>query len=130
MTRLQNYDEFINFLNDKYSDHDVKYSDYVEFDQFYEDYNADDLMYKIEDERGFDEDIIYYSNAMRLLSEHDPSLHKSMELADSYGYTLRDCSSEILASILASQINRENFPKEDIQDFLDSLEWDEESDEE
>lgn len=119
--RHLNYEYFIHFLDEL--DYNIKCSDYVEYNSFNEDYDADDLMYNIETSGGFDKAIIYYSNAIRFLSEHDPSLHESLEIAEEYGYSPCNLNSEILASLLATRMNMDNYPKEEIQEFLDSLDW-------
>jgi len=45
-------------------------------------------------------DIIYYSRAIEYLSENDPSLRESLELASELGYSPEDLDSEKLATIL------------------------------
>jgi len=69
----------------------------------------------------FDVEIIYYSNAMEYLSEYDPSLRTSLELAYDLGYTLEneDIASEILASLLASQRLKEDF--QELQNEIEEL---------
>lgn len=57
------------------------------------------------------EEIIYYSNAIKYLSENDPSLQESLEIASEYGYTIDKLSSEVLASLLKSKNNEEDFYK-------------------
>ena len=47
-----------------------------------------------------EQEIIYYSNAMDFLNEHDTSLRESLEIADDFGYTPKNLSSEILATLL------------------------------
>jgi hypothetical protein len=47
----------------------------------------------------YQEDIIYYYNAIKYLSENDASLHESLELAQDFGFTLENLSSETLATI-------------------------------
>ena len=62
----------------------------------------DDVYEAIENDRGFEVEIIYYSNAMEYLMERDPSLRESLEIAHEYGYTADNINSELLASLLAS----------------------------
>lgn len=70
---------------------------------------------------GFSIDIIYYSAALDYLRENDPSLRQSLELADNMGHSPAGLSSEILASILATEIARGEF--EDLEnEFTDLLE--------
>lgn len=52
-------------------------------------------------ERRIDEaDILYYSEAMKYLTECDNSLYNAFELAEEYGYTLSDLNSEKLATLV------------------------------
>ena len=77
----------------------------------------------IEENNGFDVDIIYFSNAIDFLAKNDPSLQGSLELASDYGFELRNLNSEILASLLASKIAREEFYQleDEINDFFEEL---------
>lgn len=45
-------------------------------------------------------EIIYYSVAIDFLSKYDASLKESLEIADEFGYSPKDLSSEILATLL------------------------------
>ncbi len=78
----------------------------------------------IDDNGGFDVEIIYYSNAIEYLSENDPSLRESLELASDMGYTPDNLDSEILASLLASENKRNEFYEleDEINDFFANLE--------
>ncbi len=78
----------------------------------------------IDDNGGFDVEIIYYSNAIEYLSENDPSLRESLEFASDMGYTPDNLDSEILASLLASKLVREEFMQleDEINDFFANLE--------
>jgi len=77
----------------------------------------------IQDNNGFDIDIIYYSNAIQYLKENDASLKESLEIALEYGYTLENISSEILASLLSSKNAIENFYnlESEINNFFNDL---------
>lgn len=93
--------------------------------------NAYDSIYEmIDDNNGFDVEIIYYSNAMEYLSNNDPSLQESLEIASEFGYTPDNLNSEILASLLASKTAREDFSglEDEINDFFLELEEEEEED--
>lgn len=70
---------------------------------------------------GFSIDIIYYSAALDYLREHDASLRQSLELAQDLGYKPAELSSEILASILATEITRGEFEELETE-FSDLLE--------
>lgn len=69
----------------------------------------DSIYQAIEENNGFDIDIIYYSNAIKYLKENDPSLRESMEIAEQYGYEIKNINSELLASLHASQNSRDVF---------------------
>lgn len=47
-----------------------------------------------------EEEVIYYHNAMKILTEEDSSLQESLALASENGFTLENLNSEILATIL------------------------------
>ena len=81
--------------------------------------NSDDLLEIIEDNNGFDIDIIYYSKAIKYLSENDASLSESIDLAVDMGCSLENINSELLASLHASQKAREDFY--DITDEIDEI---------
>ena len=78
----------------------------------------------IEENDGFNCEVIYYSNAIKYLQENDPSLNESLEIAAEYGYETKNLNSEILASLLKSQNVRDEFSelKEEINEFFESLE--------
>lgn len=77
----------------------------------------------IDDNGGFNVDIIYYCNAIDYLSKNDPSLHESLQLAADFEFKLTDLSSEVLASLLASQKCRDDFSalETDIEEFFNEL---------
>ncbi len=84
----------------------------------------------IDDNDGFNIEIIYYSKAIAFLAEHDPSLYESLELASEFGYEVGNLNSEILASLLASKLARDEFYEleEEINDFFLELEEEEDED--
>ena len=88
----------------------------------------DSIYQMIEDNNGFDVEIIYYSNAMDYLRENDASLQESLEIASEYGYETQNLNSEILASLLASVNARSEFDdlESEINDFFEELEEEEE----
>lgn len=63
----------------------------------------------LEDNQFFDAEVIYYYNAMKYLSEEDPSLQYSMELAHDIGFECKNINSELLASLLQTEKNREDW---------------------
>ncbi len=64
--------------------------------------DEDDLRDEIQ-ERIYEQDIIYYSNAIQYLAENDPSLRDSLELAHEMGADLETLNSEYLATLLFQQ---------------------------
>ena len=101
-------------------------------------YYADDcetfesLRESIEDNNGFDIEIIYYSRAIEYLKENDNSLRESLEIASDMGYELKNLSSEVLASLLASQNARSEFEEleTEITNWLEENAQEEEEEEE
>ena len=77
----------------------------------------------INDSDAFSIEIIYYSNAIKYLQEHDPSLSESLNLASELGYITENLNSEILASLLASENALNDFysKKSEIENFFTDL---------
>lgn len=114
-----------NWLSQQDCDIDLAYF----FDDTVESF--DDFRERIDDGGGFNIEIIYYSNAIKYLLDNDPSLHESLEIAGDMGYEVRDLTSEILASLLASHTEREKFEKleDDFNDLFELFEVDEDLEE-
>ena len=93
------------------------YNDYLEFE------SADDLIEALQ-ERIYEQEIIYYSNAMKYLSENDTSLLDSLEIASEMGYEVSKLSSEILATLLYQKNLQEELSKlqSDIEDIFEKYE--------
>lgn len=109
------------FLGKLDTEIDVKYMvniDDINFDNPY-----DSIYEMIENNNGFDQEVIYYSKAIKYLSENDPSLRDSLELAHDMGYTADKINSELLASILKSENVRNDFSdlKDEIEEFFAEL---------
>jgi hypothetical protein len=87
-----------------------------------------DIYEQVEEQGGFNVEIIYYSRAMEYLMENDTSLQNSMELAADFGYTPENINSELLASLLASQYSMEELYKceHEITEFFNTLDNEEE----
>ncbi len=84
----------------------------------------DDLVNNIDNNNGFDIEIIYYYNAMEYLMKNDTSLNESLAIAAELGYTPENLNSEILASLLASQNERINFNdyERTFNDYFEAIE--------
>lgn len=111
-------DDLIKLFEDYAEDIDI--DDILHYNEIEYINNSDDLLELIEDNNGFDIDIIYYSKAIKYLTENDASLSESIELAVDMGYELENVNSELLASLHASQKAREDFwdIKDDINEIL------------
>jgi intracellular sulfur oxidation DsrE/DsrF family protein len=88
----------------------------------------DDVYEAIDNDRGFEVEVIYYTTAMEYLMERDSSLRESLEIAEEYGYTPSNITSEVLASLLASKECREEFMsyEDEITEFFNSLDEEDE----
>jgi hypothetical protein len=116
--RNEQIQDFINSLDGK-TDIDIVYYCSTEDIE-----SSNDIYEAIEENGGFDGEVIYYFNAIKYLSENDPSLNQSMSIAYEYGYKTKDINSELLASLLYSQDLREQYSniESEIEDFFNSLE--------
>lgn len=110
--------DLIKLFNDYLPDIDIDYilSPYPYLDNIND---SNDLYEIIENNDGFNIDIIYYSKAMKYLSENDTSLSESVEIASDMGYSTENLNSELLASLHASQKVREDFYS--ITDEIDEI---------
>lgn len=104
-------------------------TDYINLYDIDENTTFDSLTEILSDKNAFDTEIIYYSNAVKYLSENDPSLYESLAIAQEYGYTCENLNSKILASLHASRKCSEDWRalSYEIEDFLNEIEWDDES---
>ena len=122
MTREEKIEEFLSELETELDlDYIINAEDVNSYDDIYD---------AIERDGGFDIEIIYYNRAIEYLSENDPSLQESMEIAHEVGFGVDNLNSEVLASLLASQNVRVEFDnlRDEIDEFFDELEDDEEED--
>lgn len=116
-TRTEKIEDFLRGLN-------VENLDVLEYVDVDEVNSFDDVYEAIDDANGFDVEIIYYASAMKYLTENDTSLRESLEIASDMGFEVKNLSSEVLASLLASQRCREDFQLlyDEINDFFNGLE--------
>ena len=118
-TKNERIEDFLNGLEID----NLEVMDYVNIDDidFSDAYQS--IYDMIDDNGGFNVEIIYYCNAIDYLSKNDPSLHESLQLAADFGFNLTDLSSEVLASLLASENCLNDFSKleTDIEDFFNEL---------
>mgnify|MGYP001560813883 CR=1 FL=1 len=100
-------DDLIKLFEDYVEDIDI--NSILSYNEIEDINDSDDLFEIIQDEGGFEIDIIYYSRAMKYLLENDISLSESIEIAVDMGYELDNINSETLASLHASQKVRDDF---------------------
>lgn len=105
----------------KTSSLDIDYQYFLQNEEFTTFEEIEDIL---NDQNALDTEIIYYSRAIEFLRENDPSLKNSLEIAAELGYTPENLNSEILATLLASQINREEFAelRDDIESAIQEAE--------
>ena len=107
----ETYDEFNDYVWNFIDEETLKELDIEDLEEFLVDLDEDGAITRTE--------VIYYTNAMKYLSEEDPSLQESLGLADELGYD-SPLNSEVLASLLQTRNNRidyEKFVKEVIERF-------------
>ena len=81
------------------------------------------ILEALQENGGFNVEIVYYSNAIKFLQENDPSLKESLEIASEFGFNMDSLNSELLASLLASRQAEEEFYElqSEIDDFFQDL---------
>ena len=91
----------------------IELTDYLEnlinFEDINENTDFQDIYNMVEDNGGFNVEIIYYSEAIKYLANNDPSLSESLEIAKEYGYSIDNLNSEILATIHYQNEIRDEF---------------------
>ncbi len=70
-------------------------------------------------ERIYEHEVIYYKTAIEYLSENDPSLTESLELANDCGYTPAKLNSEILATLHIQQAMSEELSELDFSELYE-----------
>lgn len=97
--------------------------DYLDIEEIDFENAFESITEQLEDNNAFDVEIVYYASAIKYLQENDPSLRESLEIASDFGFALKNLSSEILASLLASQNVREEWSEEEsnVNDFFSEL---------
>ena len=122
-TRNEKIEAFFAEL-DKQIDLNDNIINYVDIDAIDNDDAFTSIYEMIEENDGFNCEVIYYSSAIKYLQENDPSLRESLEIAAEYGYEVKILNSEILASLLKSQNVRDEFLyfRDEINEFFQELE--------
>jgi len=101
--------KIVDFLTEIENDTKIEILSYINLQNIDLENAFDSISEAIDENNGFEIEIIYYSNAMEYLTRNDNSLRESIEIALDYGYELKNINSELLASLLASQNSREQF---------------------
>lgn len=120
----------IEFINEKEKEFDFQdtvasYIDYEELQEAIDNDTIYDFLNDLNDDRKFtDTEIIYYSNAIKYLQENDPSMQEAIEIASDYWYETKNLNSELLASLLATRNNEEDYSSfvDEVVEFLNDLE--------
>ena len=121
------------FFNSLLSNCDISINDYIDtkdiididnLENFDSSKTFDEITNIMQDKNAFNLEIIYYSNAIDFLKKYDPSLNESLATAVEYGFSIESLNSELLASLLYSQIETENFYslESEITDFFSDIE--------
>jgi hypothetical protein len=86
----------------------------------------------IQDNNGFNQEVIYYSTAIKFLAENDPSLRESLQIASDFGFEAKNINSEMLASLLMTQMCIDEFEEltSELEDLLNEIEEEEQEEEE
>ncbi len=127
-TELKNrIEDFLQSLNTE-----IDVLNYIDIDNIDHEYAFDSIRDMIDANNGFDIEVIYYSKAMDYLSDNDPSLQESLNLAYEMGFTVDSLNSELLASLLITENVKNEFYEleNEINNFFEELEEEEEEEEE
>ena len=126
----QKVTEFLRGLHTEIDPTDYINVEDLEIEDFQNDI-FDTICNTIQDNNGFDQEVIYYASAIKYLAENDPSLQESLEIASNFGFDPKNLSSEILASLLKTQNVTEEFYelRDEVNSFFSEL-YDELEDEE
>ena len=110
---------------------DTKWLSDVSFDMEEDEISSVDNVIEYIEERINEIEVIYYDNALKILSKNDPSLQESLGFADELGYSCGDLNSELLATILFQEKAREELYdiRDDIEEVVDEWLEDSEDDE-
>jgi intracellular sulfur oxidation DsrE/DsrF family protein len=102
----------------------------IDFNSFLKDNDfstVDEIRELIQDNNGFDCEVIYYSSAIKFLSENDQSLRGSLEIAYELGFEVDSLNSELLATLLKTQIATDEFEEltSELEELLNEIEEEE-----
>ena len=95
---------------------DIKFTDYIDLEEILDDAQDLNEFEEAVQEGIYETDVMYYTEAIKFLAEHDPSLKTSLELVAHC--SLESLSSEILASALLQELLQDEIP--DLADYWNS----------
>lgn len=98
-------------------------NDYVDATEIDLDNPFESIRDIMENNNGLEVEIIYYATAINYLKDNDPSLMESFRIASEMGFDAGALNSETLASLLASEILRDEFYEleNEINSFFEEL---------
>jgi len=97
----------------------IDYHYFIESFDIDENTTFDNFREYLEDNNALQVKIICYANAMQFLVKNDASLRQSLEIASDMGFALENLNSELLASLLATELERESF--EELKDEFNNI---------
>jgi len=102
---------------------EVSILDYIKIEDIDFENAFDYIFDKIYEDGGFDIEVIYYNTAIDYLMRNDPSLRISLNLAYELDFKVENLTSEVLASLLKSNIAKEEFLEleDEITDFFKEI---------
>ena len=108
-------------LEKKYS-LDIETIPYEYYDDFEDAKDVESYFEELE-EATYQIECIYYSNAMKYLTEHDNSLSESLEIASEMCYEVENLNSELLATLLMQRKELEALydAKDDLEDLYNEF---------
>jgi hypothetical protein len=84
-----------------------------------EQFASEDELREYLQERVYEQEIIYYTNAAKYLLENDPSLTESLELAQDMGFDMKSLNSEKLATLHLQQKLSEELAETDFSECFE-----------
>ena len=88
----------------------IDYIDEAELEQALIDWTLQEYFEELnEDKEITNEEIIYYSNAIKYIQENDQSMMECFEIAAEFWYETKSLNSELLASLLKTRRNEEEY---------------------
>ncbi len=95
-----------------FNDYIKNYIDEEELMDAVENLTLRDYFEKINEDREItDGEIIYYTRAIEYIKENDPSMMECFEIASDYWYDVKNLNSELLASLLKTRNNEEDYSR-------------------